>query len=212
MPERVDPVRSHIAGGWLIGVPDVAFHEYTLQAVVAVPKPTWVNHPPRPIRNNLSSTNALVFDPRSKLVVAYAHGREHIRYFAGCGSGLVTGARFLGSVLGGGGLTGSSVGDTGSARGMTVYLLTDSPIRANADLPWWMASKKCSSSCGHPSTRSLRGVGQLTSAAVVVPHANNRFRVPAPLALQRHVSEEGIAVRALPTNQQRPGHIGNSTT
>src|SRR6266700_5399101 len=64
----------------------------------------------------------------------------HHRYFAGCGSGLVTSGAFSGNLLGGGGLTGSRVGDTGSSRGMTVYLLTGSPICATADLPWWMAS------------------------------------------------------------------------
>jgi hypothetical protein len=36
---------------------------------------------------------------------------------------------------------------------------------------------------------------QLTSTAVVVPHANDRGRVPTPLALQRNVPEEGIALR-----------------
>jgi hypothetical protein len=56
-------------------------------------------------------------------------------YSAGCGSGLVTGGAFCGDLLGGGGLTGSAVGDTGSSRGMTVYLLTGSPICPTADLP-----------------------------------------------------------------------------
>ncbi len=38
---------------------------------------------------------------------------------------------------------------------------------------------------------------------------NYRGRVPA-LALQRNVSEERIAVRALTTNQQRPGHVSDT--
>ncbi len=39
--------------------------------------------------------------------------------------------------------------------------------------------------------------------------ANCRGRVPA-LALQRNVSEERIAVRALTINQQRPGHVSDT--
>jgi len=42
----------------------------------------------------------------------------------------------LGDFSGGAGVTGSCVGDTGSARGITVYLLMGSPICAMADLRW----------------------------------------------------------------------------
>jgi hypothetical protein len=165
-----------------------------MQAVVAAPKPTWATHPPRPIGNNLSSTNALVSEPRSKLVIAYAHGREpHVSY-AGCGSGLVTGGAFSGGFLGGGNLTGSAVGDTGSSSGMTVYLRTGSPICATAELPWWMASVSPLTDVRQLGRCRIR---QPTSAAVVVPHANHGGRVTAPVALQGNVSEERIAVRAL---------------
>jgi hypothetical protein len=40
--------------------------------------------------------------------------------YAGCGSGLVTGGALSGDLLGGGGTTGSEVGDTGSSSGTTV--------------------------------------------------------------------------------------------
>src|SRR6266702_564173 len=45
-------------------------------------------------------------------------------YRTGSGSCWVTGGAFSGDLLGGSGLTGSAVGNTGSPRGMTVYLLT----------------------------------------------------------------------------------------
>ena len=77
-------------------------------------------HLPSPISDDLSRTNPLVFEPRSKLIVIYAHGRDpSLRYFAGSNSG-VTGAGLLGALLGGGGTTGSAVGDTGSSSGTTV--------------------------------------------------------------------------------------------
>ncbi len=64
--------------------------------------------------------------------VAMADLTELVRYRTGSGSGLVTGV-LSGDV--GVGPIGSWVGDTGSSRGMTVYLLMGSPICATADLP-----------------------------------------------------------------------------
>ena len=57
---------------------------------------------------------------------------ELVRYRTGSGSGFVTGV-LSGDF--GGGPTGSRVGDTGSSRGMTVYLLMGCPICATVDLP-----------------------------------------------------------------------------
>jgi hypothetical protein len=53
--------------------------------------------------------------------------------------------------------------------------------------------------------RRLSGV----LGAVLVAHANNRRRVPAPLAPQGNVAEEGVPVRAPPTQQQRPRDVGD---
>jgi hypothetical protein len=119
--EGVNPVRSHIAGGWLIGMPDIVSHMDAVEPIIAAPKQARNYHPPSTIGDNLSRTNALVFEPRGKLVVIWApdHGPP-ARYFAGCGSGLVTGGGLLGALLGGGGITGSAVGDTGSSSGITV--------------------------------------------------------------------------------------------
>jgi len=116
-------------------MPDVISHVDAVKMVIALSKPTWVNHPPSPIGNNLSSTNALVFEPPRKRVFIGAHDRySRPHYFTGSSSGLITGPGLVGALLGGGGLTGSAVGDTGSSRGMTVYLLTGSPICPTADL------------------------------------------------------------------------------
>jgi hypothetical protein len=65
-----------------------------------------------------------------------------------------------------------------------------------------------------PPLTDIRQLGrcrssQLTSAAVVVPHANHGGRVTAPLASQWNVSEGLIAVRALATDQERPGHVSD---
>jgi len=62
-------------------------------------------------------------------------GGTRLGYSAGCGSGAVTGDERPGDLLGGGGITGSEVGDTGSSSGTTVYLLTGCPICATADPP-----------------------------------------------------------------------------
>src|SRR6266511_1812864 len=63
-------------------------------------------------------------------------------YHTGSGSGLLPGWAGVGAFSGGGRVTGSRVGDTGSSRGMTVYLRTGSPICATADVPLVDASKK----------------------------------------------------------------------
>jgi hypothetical protein len=47
--------------------------------------------------------------------------------------------------------------------------------------------------------------------AVLVAHANHRGRISASLAFERDVSEERLAVRALPPYQQRPWDIGNAS-
>ncbi len=57
-----------------------------------------------------------------------------LRYSTGSGSGLVTGGVLFGDLLGGGGVTGSGVGDTGSSSGISVYLLTGCPICATTSL------------------------------------------------------------------------------
>src|SRR5713226_6850206 len=59
-----------------------------------------------------------------------------LRYSTGWGSGLVTGGVLFGDLLGGGGGTGSGVGDTGPSSGISVYLLTGCPICATADPPY----------------------------------------------------------------------------
>jgi hypothetical protein len=56
-------------------------------------------------------------------------------YGTGSGSGFVTGG-VAGDFSGGSGATGSCVDDTGSVRGITVYLLTGGPICAIADPPF----------------------------------------------------------------------------
>jgi hypothetical protein len=118
-------------------MPDVVSHVDAVQTVIALPQPTCVNHPPSPIGNNLSSTNALVSEPPRKLVFIDAHdGESRPHYFTGSSSGLVTGVGLLGALLGDGGLNGSAVGDTGSSRGTTVYLLMGAPICPTPDLPW----------------------------------------------------------------------------
>ena len=149
-------MRCHISGGWLVGMPDVIFHQNTVEAVIAAPKPPWVNHTPRSVRDDLSHTNAIVFEmPRNSIFTRAHHrrGDPAHRYRIGSGSGSVTGGAFSGDFWGGGGVTGSRVGDTGSFRGMTVYLLIGSPIWATADLSRWMGQR--STAHGDPSTRSL---------------------------------------------------------
>src|SRR6266566_4612641 len=73
VPKRVNPVRSHIAGSWLVWVPNVISHEDTVETIMAIPKPTFVDHPPSPVCDDLSHTRrkrspsvtVLVFRPRS---------------------------------------------------------------------------------------------------------------------------------------------------
>jgi len=112
-------------------MPDVIFHEDAVEPVIAAPKPPWVDCTPSSVRDNFSDTHAVVLETLGNPIFTRAHR-------TGSGSGLVIGA-FSGNF--GGGITGSRVGETGSSRGMTVYLLTGSPICPTADLPWWMARK-----------------------------------------------------------------------
>src|SRR6266851_7386274 len=63
-----------------------------------------------------------------------------LHYSTGWGSGLLTGGALFGALPGGGGVTGSAVGDTGSSSGTIVYLLTGCPICATADPPLRIAS------------------------------------------------------------------------
>ncbi len=119
---------SHISAGWLVWIPDVIFHKNAVEPAIAAPKPPWVDYTPSSVRDNFSDTNAVVLETHRNPIFT----RAHDGYRTGSGAGLVTGA-FSGNV--GGGVTGSRVGDTGSPRGMTVYLLTGSPICPTADLP-----------------------------------------------------------------------------
>src|SRR5437867_12705659 len=101
-------MRPHISGGWLVGMPDVISPEYAVQAFITFPPPTWLNHSPSPVGDDLSNTNALVPWTVRKLVLISVrcdecHGR--LRYRSG--SGTVTGGAFSGDLLGGGGITGS---------------------------------------------------------------------------------------------------------
>jgi hypothetical protein len=57
-----------------------------------------------------------------------------LHYSTGWSAGLETGGVLFGDLLGGGGVTGSGVGDTGSSSGMIVYLLTGCPICATTSL------------------------------------------------------------------------------
>src|ERR1700737_2656037 len=55
---RVDPVRSHVATRRRIGLPDVVFHERTVQQVTPSPHPVRLNDPPGSVRQDLSDTHA----------------------------------------------------------------------------------------------------------------------------------------------------------
>src|SRR6266702_3666656 len=64
-----------IAGGWLTRVPDVILHEHAVQTVIAAPKPTWMNHPPSPVCDDLPNTNTLVLERSRKLVIVRVNHR-----------------------------------------------------------------------------------------------------------------------------------------
>jgi Resolvase, N terminal domain len=134
IPKRIDAVSSYIPRGWLVGVPNIVSHEYAVQQIVASAYPVCLNDLPCPIRNDLAYTDALVPErPRKFIVVARRHWQHHGCYATRWGSGFLTGGVGFGALFGGGGVTGSLVGDTGSSSGITVYLLVGSPI-------WPMAS------------------------------------------------------------------------
>jgi len=62
-------MRSHISGGWLVGVPDVIFYKNAVQAVIAAPQPTRLNHSPSSVRDDLSHTDAVMFEMPRKLIL-----------------------------------------------------------------------------------------------------------------------------------------------
>jgi len=118
-------MRPYIAGCRPVGIPNVITHSHAVQEIASA-QPSRYNHPPCAIRNDLPDANTLMPDSPCKLVVV---GHGSLRFYGtGCGSGFVTGCVGLGVLFGGGGVTGSFVGDTGSSSGMTVYLVTGSPI------------------------------------------------------------------------------------
>src|SRR6266566_7064552 len=96
---------SYISGGWLVGVPNVIFHKNAVQAVIAAPEPTPVNHPPCSVRDDLSHTKAVVFEMPRNPIFTRAHEGSCPRYGTGSGFGSVTGGAFSGDF--GGGMTGS---------------------------------------------------------------------------------------------------------
>src|SRR6266516_6729169 len=62
---------SYISGGWVVGVPDVVFHKNAVEAVIAAPKPTRLNHPPCSVSDDLSHTDAVVFEmPRQLILIS----------------------------------------------------------------------------------------------------------------------------------------------
>src|SRR6266566_3150608 len=69
-------MRSYISGGWLVGVPDVIFYKHAVEAVIAAPKPTRLNHPPRSVRDNLPDTKAVVFEVPRNPIFTRAHARR----------------------------------------------------------------------------------------------------------------------------------------
>jgi|SRR6266852_7595222 len=100
-------MRSYISRGWLVGMPDVIFHKNAVEAVIAAPKPTRLDHSPRSIRDDFSNTNAFLFDMPRNPIFSRAHdGPTHaLPHWLGLRS--VTGGAFSGDLLGGGGITGS---------------------------------------------------------------------------------------------------------
>src|SRR6266536_2526417 len=58
VPTTMPPIA--VARGWLIEMPDVISHSHAVQSRIVVPKPVSVNHPPGPVRDDLSRTDTLV--------------------------------------------------------------------------------------------------------------------------------------------------------
>ncbi len=48
-----------------------------MQAVIATPQPSWLNHPPGPVRDDLSNANTLVPKGYRKLILIWARGKEY---------------------------------------------------------------------------------------------------------------------------------------
>src|SRR5260370_37260705 len=118
-------MRWNTTGAWLTDLQELISHRHAVKPVLA--GPAFATHPPRSVRDNLSRTDALAFDPfRSfeKICGNDHHWHLSLRYLTGSGSGVVTGGELLGDLPGGGdGRTGSTPGDTGSSSGITVYRL-----------------------------------------------------------------------------------------
>src|SRR5262249_12269824 len=99
--KRIDPVRSHIARCWFIRMPNVIPHEDTVETIAAASKQTRNYRPPSSISDDLSRTNALVFELPRKLVLIRPHRRDprtvlvrRLRFRLGNGSRVV--GRFAG--------------------------------------------------------------------------------------------------------------------
>jgi len=48
-----------------------------MQAVIATPQPSWLNHPPCPVGDDLSNANTLVPKGRRKLILIGVRAKEH---------------------------------------------------------------------------------------------------------------------------------------
>jgi hypothetical protein len=179
-------MRAHISAGWFIGVPKLVFHKNAVQAVIAFTPPTCLYHTPRSISDDLPDTNAIVFETQS-LVFTYTHR-------TGSGCGVVTGA-FSGTL--GGGFTGSRVGNTGSSRGMTVYLLIGCPICAIADLP--CASVPPRTDLRQPGRCRNGSVNKEGAQLVLSPSLNERKCQPVKASVERLFMNYGATVVCVPS-------------
>src|SRR2546428_312134 len=98
-------------------IPHPGRERFTLAANLPFPSPSWLNHPPRSVGDDLSNTDTFVPERRRKLIPIWirasrddGHGSLNpgLRYRtgSGCGFGAV-----LGDFSGGAGTAGSRVGD-----------------------------------------------------------------------------------------------------
>ncbi len=77
MSELINSVLPYITTGGLVRVPDVICHEHAMQAVIATPQPSSLNHPPGSVCNDFSNMNTIVPKGRRKLVVIWVRGNEY---------------------------------------------------------------------------------------------------------------------------------------